>query len=189
MGSSQMTTVQPTPPEATHPSYWQAPSTGSPDDRILARLRVRLVALVAALVVQATIALLGVLPELPGVPDLAGVSDWYSYTSHPVSFWTQFAVMEFIAAVVVSLAFGPVVRIGDVSVIGRLVLGLGFVAVPTAAIVRGAIDAAQAAAVHGPAAAASSWLATAFFGTLFFGLPLIALAVDASRAPSNPRPV
>ena len=189
MGCSQMTTVQPTPPEATHTSYWQAPSTSSPDYQILLRLRERLVALVAALVLQATIALLGVLPELPGVPDSAGVSDWYSYTSHPVSFWTQFAVMEFIAAVVVSLAFGPVVRIGDVSVIGRLVLGLGFVAVPAAAIVLGAIDAAQAAAVHGPAAAASSWLATAFFGTLFFGLPLIALAVDASRAPSNPRPV
>ena len=188
MGCSQMTTVQPTPPEATQASYWQAPATGSPDYQILARLRVRLVALVAALVVQATIALLGVLPELPGVPDSAGVSDWYSYTSHPVSFWTQFAVMEFIAAVVVSLAFGPVVRIGDVPVIGRLVLGLGFVAVPAAAIVLGAIDAAQAAAVHGPAAAASSWLATAFFGTLFFGLPLTALAVPASRAPANPRP-
>jgi hypothetical protein len=188
MGCSQMTTVQPTPPEATQPSYWQAPSTGSPDYQILARLRMRLVALVAALVVQATIALLGVLPELPGVPAAAGVSDSCSYTSQPVSFWFQFAVMEFIAAVVVSLAFGPVVRIGDVPVIGRLVLGLGFVAVPAAAIVLGAIDAAQAAAVYGPAAAASSWLATAFFGTLFFGLPLTALAVPVSRAPSNPRP-
>jgi hypothetical protein len=116
------------------------------------------------------------------------VSDSYSYASHPVSFWIQFAVMEFIAAAVVSLAFGPVVRIGDVPLIGRLVLGLGFVAVPAAAIVLGAIDAAQAAAVYGPAAAASSWLATAFFGTLFFGLPLIPLAVPGSRAPSDPRP-
>jgi hypothetical protein len=182
-----MTTDQPTP-EATHASYWQAPSTSSPDYQILPRLRVRLVALVAALVVQATIALLGVLPDLPGVPDSAGMSDAYSYASHPVSFWIQFAVMEFIAAAVVSLAFGPVVRIGDVPAIGRLVLGLGFVAVPAAAIVLGAIDVAQAAGMYGPAAAASSWLTTAFFGTLFFGLPLIALAVPASRAPSNPRP-
>lgn len=182
-----MTTVQPSPPESTHASYWQAPSSSSPDYQIFPRLRARLVALVAALVVQATIALLGVLPELPGVPDPAGVSDSYAYASPPVSFWFQFAVMEFIAAVVVSLAFGPVVRIGDVPVIGRLVLGLAFVAVPAVAVVLGAIDAAQAAAVYGPAAAASSWLATAFFGTLFFGLPLLALAIPASRAPSSPK--
>jgi hypothetical protein len=143
---------------------------------------------VAALVVQATIALLGVLPELPGVPDPARVSDSYSDGSQPVSFWIQFAVVEFIAAVVVSLAFGRVVRIGNLPVIGRLVLGLGFVAVPAAAIVLGAVDAAQAAAGYGPTVAASSWLASAFFATLFFGLPLIALAVPASRAPSNPGP-
>jgi hypothetical protein len=111
-----------------------------------------------------------------------------SYASHPGSFWMQFAVMEFIVAVVVSLAFGPVVRIRDVPVLGRLLLGLDFVAVPAAAIALGAIDAAHAAALDGPAAAASSWLATAFFGTLFFGLPLMALAVPASRAPSEPRP-
>jgi len=182
-----MTTVEPTPPEASHASYWQAPSTSSPDDQILPRLRARLVGLVAALVVQATIALLGVLPALPGVPDPAGL-DSYVYTSPPVSFWIQFAVMEFIAAVVVSLAFGPVVRIGDVPVIGRLVLGIDFVAVPAAAIVLGAIEAAHDAAVYTPAAAASSWLATAFFATLFFGLPLIAVAVPASRTQSDPRP-
>jgi hypothetical protein len=182
-----MTTVQPTPPQASNASYWQAPSTVSPDYQIFARIRVRLVALVAALVVQATIALLGVLPELPRAPDSAGVSDPYAYASQPVSFWIQFAVMELIAAVVVSLAFGPVVRIGDVPVIGRLVLGLAFVAVPATAIVLGAIDAAQDAAVS-PTVTASSWLATVFFAILFFGLPLIALAHTASRAPSNPRP-
>jgi hypothetical protein len=179
-----MTTVQPTPPEAANTSYWQPPSASSqPDHQILARLRARLVALVAALVVQATIALLGVLPELPGAPDQAGMSDEFAYAGDPVSFWIQFAVIEFIAAVVVSLAFGPVVRIRDVPVIGRLVLGLCFVAVPAALIIIGAIDAGRIAAVDGLAAAASSWLVTAFFGTVFFGLPLIALAVPASRAP------
>lgn len=183
-----MTTVQPTPPEATQASYWQPPSTTGPDYQILPRLRARLVVLVAALVVQATIALLGMLPELPGVPS-SSVSDPYFYdVSQPVSFWLQFAVMEFIAAIVVSLALGPVVRIGDLPGIGRLVLGLCFVAVPAAMIVLGAIDAAQLAAVHGQAAAASSWLRSAFFGTLFFGLPLIALAVPAVRAPSSSTP-
>jgi hypothetical protein len=182
-----MTTAEPSPPEATPANYWQAPSTSSPDHQILPRLRARLVALVAALVVQATIALLGVLPDLPRVPDPASASDWYAYSSPPVSFWFQFAVVEFIVAVVVSLAFGPVVHIRDVPAIGRLVLGLDFVFVPAVAIVLGAIDAAQAAALYSAAAAASRWLATAFFGTVFFGLPLIALAVPASRAPSNPR--
>jgi hypothetical protein len=183
-----MTTVQPTPPEATQASYWQPPSTTSPDYQLLPRLRGRLVVLVAALVVQATIALLGMLPELPGMPS-PSVSDPYFYdVSQPVSFWLQFAVMEFIAAIVVSLALGPVVRIGDLPAIGRLVLGLCFVVVPTAMIVLGAIDAAQAAAVHGQAAAASSWIKSGFFGTLFFGLPLIALAVPAPRAPLDPTP-
>ena len=189
MGCSQMTPAQRTPPEATQPGYWQAPSSSSPDYQILPRLRARLVALVAALVVQATIALLGVLPELPGVPDPSLSDPSFYDVSHPVGFWIQFAMLEFLTAVVVSLAFGPVVRIGDVPVIGRLVLGLCFVAVPAAAIVIGAIDAAQAAAVSGPTAAASSWLTAGFFGTLFFGLPLIALAVPASRAAqSTPRP-
>jgi hypothetical protein len=183
-----MTMVQPTPPEATQASYWQPPSTSSPDYQMLPRLRARLVALVAALVVQATIALFGMLPELPGVPS-PSVSDPYLYdVSQPVSFWLQFAVMEFIAAIVVSLALGPVVRIGDLPAIGRLVLGLCFVAVPAGAIALGAIDAAQAATAYGPAAAASSWLKIGFFGTLFFGLPLIALAVPAARAPSDPTP-
>jgi hypothetical protein len=75
-----------------------------------------------------------------------------------------------------------------VPAIGRLILGLDFVVVPAAAIVLGAVDAAQAAALYSPAAAASSWLATAFFGTLFFGVPLIALAVPDSRAPPDAKP-
>ena len=77
-----MTTSQPTPPQATPPTHWQLPAAG-PDYQILPRLRVRLVALVAALVVQATIALLGVLPELPGPPDVA---DGVYYYDQPVSF-------------------------------------------------------------------------------------------------------
>jgi hypothetical protein len=184
-----MTAVPPTPPAATQASHWQAPSASGPDYQILPRLRARLVALVAALVVQATIALLGVLPQLPGAPEPADMSDSYFYTSHLANFWIQFAVVEFILAVVVSVAFGPVVRIRDLPAIGRLMLGLDFVVVPAVAIALGAIDAAQAAALYSPAAAASSWLASAFFGTVFFGLPLIALAVPASRAPSDPRPV
>jgi hypothetical protein len=183
-----MTAIPPTPPEATHASHWQAPSTSSPDYQMIPRLRARLVALVAALVVQATIALLGVLPQLPGVPDPADMSDSYFYTSHLTTFWIQFAVVEFIVAVVVSAAFGPVVRIRDVPALGRLMLGLDFVLVPAVAIGLGAIDAAQAAALQSPAAAVSSWLASTFFGTVFFGLPLIALAVPASRAPSDARP-
>ena len=72
--------------------------------------------------------------------------------------------------------------------IGRLILGLDFVVVPAAAIVLGAVDVAQAAALYSPAAAVSSWLATAFFGTLFFGVRLIALDVPGSRAPSDAKP-
>jgi hypothetical protein len=176
-----MTTDQPVTSQATHPSYWQAPSTNSPDYQILPRLRMRLVALVAALVVQGTIALLGVLPELPAVPDLAGASDTYYRVSQPVGFWLQFAMIEFVAAVVVSFAFGPGVRFRDVPVIARLVLGLGFVAAPAGLIILGAVDVAQAAAGYSPAAAVSSWLTNAFFGTAFFGLPLIALAAHGPR--------
>jgi hypothetical protein len=183
-----MTSIPPDHPEATPASYWRAPPTSSPNDQVLPRLRARLVALVAALVVQATIALLGVLPKLPSVPDPGDMSDSYFYTSHLVNFWIQFAVVEFIVAVVVSLAFGPGVRIRDLPVIGRLLLGLDFVVVPAIAIVLGAIDAAAAAGLASPAAAASSWLATMFFGTLFFGLPLIALGVPAVRAPSDKAP-
>jgi hypothetical protein len=177
------TPSEPATPQAT-PSQWQVPASSGTDYQILPRLRARLVALVAALVVQATVALLGVLPNLPLAPDLRDLSDGY-YTSYsqPVSFWIQFAVIEFLAAVVISIAFGPGVRFGDVPAIGQLVLGLGFVVLPTAALVLGGIDAAQTAAKVSPAVAASSWLSTAFFGTLFFGLPLIALAAPARRTP------
>lgn len=86
-----MTTDRPTPQTAPA-TYWQAPST-TPDYQVLPHLRTRLVALVAALVVQATIALLGVLPGLPGESGAADASYAYSYGSQPVSFWIQFAVL------------------------------------------------------------------------------------------------
>jgi hypothetical protein len=180
-----MTASQPTPPQAV-PGSWQAPSSSAHDYQILPGLRARLVALVAALLVQATIAMLGVLPDLPVqsvTPDL----DYYSY-SQPVSFWAQFAVVEFLAAVVISLAFGPGVRFGDLPVIGRLVLGLGFVVLPAAAVVLGGIEAARAAAGYNSAAAASSWLTTAVFGTLFFGLPIIALTAPTMAPGPAGRP-
>lgn len=177
-----MTAAQPPPPSETHQTYWQASSTSSTDSQILPRLRMRLVGLVAAMVVQATIALLGVLPDVPGVRDLRGGSDSYYIASQTVSFWFQFAAIEFIAALVVSFSFGPGVRVSDVPVIGRLLLGLGFVAVPAVAIVLGVIEAAQISAAKSPVETASTWLTTAFFGTLFFGLPLIAMIAHASRA-------
>jgi hypothetical protein len=182
------TPSEPTPPPPapeTHPpspvSYWLPPSPG-PDYQLLPRLRARLVALVAALVVQATMALLGVLPALPVAHVVPDPDMYYMSTSEPTTFWVQFAAIEFIAAVVISLAFGPGVRFGDVPAIGRLVLGLGFVVMPAAAIVLGGIDAARAAAAHSAAVAASSWLTSAVFGMLFFGLPLIALIAPVRRA-------
>jgi hypothetical protein len=178
-----MSTDQPTHPQATQATYWQP--TSSPDYQILSHLRMRLVGLVAAMVVQSTIALLGVLPELPVAPGLVDESDTYYYATQPVSFWIQFAVIEFIAVVVVSLALGPGVRFANVPVIGRFVLGLAFVAVPAIAIVLGAFEAALAAGQSSPAAAASSWLATAFFAALFFGLPMIALGSRAKAEPAR----
>ncbi len=183
-----MATDNPTPRNARPASYWPPPSTGSPDGQFLARFRLRFVAVVAALVVQATIAFLGVLPDLPGFRDPAGSAASYAYASLPVSFWMQFAVVESIAALVVSFAFGPIVRLRDVPVFGRLVLGFSFVVVPAVAIVLGALDAAQDASSYGPAAVASSWLTTVLFGTLFFGLPLLALGDPASPAPTSQRP-
>ena len=173
-----MTASQPTPPQAVSGS-WQAPSSSVHDYQILPGLRARLVALVAALLVQATIALLGVLPALP-VQSVAPDLDYYSY-SQPVSFWAQLAVVEFLAAIVISLAFGPGVRFGDLPAIARLVLGLGFVVLPAAAVVLGGIDAARVAG-YDSAAAAASWLTTAVFGTLFFGLPIIAQTAPVRRA-------
>jgi hypothetical protein len=176
------TPSQPTTTQAT-PSQWQVPASNGTDYQILPGLQARFVALVAALFIQATVALLGVLPGLPIAPNLRDLSDGY-YTSYsqPVSFWIQFAVIEFLAAVVISIAFGPGVRFGDVPAMGQLVLGLGFVVLPATALVLGGIDAAQAAAKVSPAVAASSWLSTATFGTLFFGLPLLALAAPTRRA-------
>lgn len=183
---------QPTATGGSAPTYWQAPPVSGPESQVFAGLRVRLVGLVAAMVVQATIALLGVLPDVPSVSVVADASEsFYYFASQPLSFWVQFAVIELIAALVISLSFGPGVRLSDVPVVGRLVLGLGFVAIPAFAVVLGAIDVAQAAAEASPAAAASGWLTVAFFGTLFFGLPLIALMAHASRVgrePAGPLP-
>jgi hypothetical protein len=179
-----MTASQPTAPATSQVSHWQAPPSDRTPDVFMPALRARLVALVAALIVQATIALLGVLPDLPAAPDVRGLSDGYSYSDpgRPVTFWIQFAVIELIAAVVVSFAFGPGVRFGRLPAIAKLVLGLGFVVLPAVALVLGGADAARTAATVSPAVAASSWLSTATFGTLFFGLPLVALVAPIGQA-------
>jgi hypothetical protein len=154
---------------------------------IVAGLRSRLVALVFALVVQATIALLGVLPSLPQGRDVFdGTTGTYVYGSQQANFWVQFAVVEFVTAVVVSFAFGPGVRFRDLPGIARVALVLGFGVLPLAAIVLGTVAAAQAAGRTDALAAASTWLATGLFGTLFFGVPLIALARQGPSAPSLP---
>lgn len=177
--------MEPTPsltpsiPPATN--YW-LPPTPSPDYQILPRLRARILALVAGLIVQATIALLGVLPALPVAPVVMDPDGFYMSYDRPTSFWVQFAVIEFIAAIVVALAFGPGVRVGNVPIVGRVVLGLGFVVIPAAAIVLGGIDAGRAAATHGAAVGATSWLTTVAFAMLFFGVPLLALIAPDRRA-------
>jgi len=172
------TPSEPTLPQAAPISQWQVPSARTSEDQILPWFRTHVVALVAALLVQATLAFLGVLPELPvQVPKSAT-----TYYSQPSMFWLQFATIEFIAAVVIALGFRPGVRLSDLPVIAQLVLGVGFVVLPTVAIVLGGLDVAQTAARVGPAAVASSWLSTATFGILFFSLPLIALVASAGRA-------
>ena len=173
--------TKPTDPLSVPGSQWQVPSSSGTDYQILPWLRSHVVVLVAALLVQATIALLGVLPNLPVAPVVTD-PDAYYYPTQPVSFWAQFAVIEFIAAVVVALAFRPGARFGDVPAIVKVVLGLGFVVLPAAAIVLGGLDAAQTAGRISPTVAASTWLTTTFFGTLFFGLPLFALAAPGGRA-------
>lgn len=157
-----MTASQPITSANPPASHWQVPSSDPAPDVLIPALRRRLVALVAALVIQASIAAIQILPDLPG-RDAAG-------------FWAKFAVLEFLAAAIVSGAFGPRVGPRDVPVIGLLVLAIGFVVVPAIAIALGGMDAARIAHIDGTTATVSSWLGTAFFATLFFGLPLIALA-------------
>jgi len=172
------TPSEPTPPQAAPANYWQAPPARPPEDHILPWFRTHVVALVAALLVLASVAFLGVLPDLPvQVPKSAT-----TYYSQPSMFWLQFATIEFIAAVVIALGFRPGVRLGDLPAIARPVLGLGFVVLPVAAIVLGGLDAAQTAAKVSQTAVASSWLSTATFGILFFSLPLVALVASAGRA-------
>jgi hypothetical protein len=178
-----MDAVQPDPP--TTQTYWQTPGHQDPTDELVARLRTRVVALVAALVIQALIALFGVLPAVT-TTDWTRVSDSSWYEPQPVSFWLQFAVLEFLAAVVVSLGLGPVVRVRTVPLIGRLVLGAAFVAVPAALIALRTVEQVRSAYQAGTTAAATSLLTTTFFTILFFGLPLIALAVPGSRPGSDP---
>ena len=169
-----MTASQPSPSANPMVSQWQAPSPDPAPDVLIPALRRRLVALVAALVIQASIAAIQILPDLPG-RDAAG-------------FWAKFAVLEFLAAAIVSGAFGPRVGLRDVPMVGLLVLGVGFVIVPAIAIALGAIDAARIAHIDGTTATVSSWLGTAFFATLFFGLPLIALAAPwRDRLPDERR--
>lgn len=167
-----MTASQPTPPSSAPVTYWQTPGPG-PEDVLIPALRARLVALVAALVIQATIALLGVLPTLPG--------------RDATSFWGKFAVLELVAAVIISGAFGPRVVLRMVPVIGRMVLAIAFMVVPAFALAVGGIDAARIAHIDGTGATISSWLGTAFFASLFFGLPLIALAAPR-RSPHGDAP-
>src|SRR5436190_23898646 len=104
MGCSEMDWPTPPAPLGPNPTYSQVPTTTPAGDPLVLILRARLVALVAALVIQGSIALLGVLPALPGA---TGHSPTYFSDSGPDGlFWARFAVLEFIAAVVVSLAFG-----------------------------------------------------------------------------------
>lgn len=156
-----MTASQPTTPATSQVTHWQVPSSDPAPDVLMPALRRRLVALVAALVIQAAIAAIQILPDLPG-RDAGG-------------FWAKFAVLEFLAAAILSGAFGPRVGPRDVPAIGLVVLALGFVVVPAIAIALGGMDAARIAHIDGTSATVSSWLGTAFFATLFFGLPLIAL--------------
>jgi hypothetical protein len=179
-GLSDTEQAQPTPP-ATPASYWQMPSQNRPEFPGLSQLRARLVAVVAALVIQATIAIFDVLPHLPST---LPASDWVQ----PTSFWVQFALIEFLAAAVISLAFGPGVRLRDLPAIALAVLCVGFLVLPVVALALGGIEAAHVAAAYGPAAAISSELTTLFFGTIFFGLPLIALATPTSRSPRAAAP-
>lgn len=183
-----MTGTEATPPTVPQASYWQAASTTRPEFDLIDALRSRLVGLVGALVVQGSIALMGMLPRVPGVPDPRSVSDPYSYPNEPTSFWVQFAVMSFVAAIVVSLAFGPGVRLADLATAGRVVLGLSFLVVPAIAIVVGAIDGARGLGAYDASVAPSYWLSTAFYSVLFFGLPLIALGGGGRRASSAPTP-
>jgi hypothetical protein len=172
--------TEPTLPAAPA-SYWQMPSQNHPEFPGLAQLRARLVAVVAALVIQATFAMFDVLPHLPSTQP---TNEW----AQPPSFWVQFALIEFLAAAVISLAFGPGARLRDLPAIALAVLGVGFLVLPVVALALGGMEAAHVAAAYGPAAAISSELTTLLFGTIFFGLPLIALAAPNSRARRRPAP-
>jgi hypothetical protein len=167
--------------------HWPAPPQARPEphpSQLLAAARAHLVGLVAALVLQATIALVASLPEPPGAFD----------------FWARFALLELAVAVVLAFTHGAGVAVRDLHPAAAAVLAFAFVVVPAAAIMVGAIDAlheadltSQAAALpdvtqtfdgtgvlaevdlSGRAVNLSSAIQTVFLTIVFFGLPLIAL--------------
>src|SRR5438045_46132 len=106
----------PTAPE----SYWRPTPTEPPSlQPILVGMRRRFVALVAALVLQATIAAVSVLPPLSG-----------RYASE---FWGQFALVELLVAAVIALLLAPGAGPTDLPWIGRIFLVVAFVGVPLGA--------------------------------------------------------
>jgi hypothetical protein len=163
-----MTASPSTTSSAAPISHWQVPSSDPTPDVLMPWLRTRLVALVAALVIQAAIAAIQILPDLPG--------------RQAAGFWAKFGVLDFLAAAIVSAAFGPRVRLRDVPTIGRIVLAFGFIVLPAVALALGGIEAARSAHIDGTSATISSWLGTALFGTFFFGLPILALVAPTGRA-------
>ena len=180
--------------DPTPPSQWIQPSAEPVRVPGLDLARSRLVGLIAALVLQATIALVASLPEPPGA----------------FGFWARFAFLELVVAVVLSFTHGPGVAVRDLHPAAAAVLAFAFVVVPSAAITIGAMDAlheadlaSRAAALPDPtqtfdwtgvlaevdlsgrAVALSSVVQTVFLTIVFFGLPLIALVAprrDTSEA-------
>ena len=168
----------------TAPTGWQWPAwpaapapAATPS---LDGLRERLSGTVAALLVQATIALLGVLPRLPDLEARITRSP-YDYTPS-IEFWTEFAVVAIVAAIVISAAQGARVAVGDLPIAVRLVLLIAFVGLPAIAILLGSVDLLRQAATYGSAAAFATGIRIAFFAAIFFGLPLVAVL-----APNGPR--
>jgi hypothetical protein len=176
--------------------HWPAPPPQAPSEphpsQLFATARVHLVGLVAALVLQATIALVASLPEPPGAFD----------------FWARFALLELAVAVVLAFTHGPGVSVRALHPAAVAVLALAFVVVPAAAITVGAIDAlheadlaSRAAALpdvtqtldwtgvlaevdlSGRAVGLSTAIETVFLTIVFFGLPLIALVAPRRDAP------
>jgi hypothetical protein len=159
-------------PASSTTGYWQPATPVLPEVPGLAGARERLVGLVAALVLEATIAALAVLPTLP--------AEHLKESGQP-GFWMQFALVGSIAAAVISFAYGPGVGIRDLPWVARIFLALAFFIVPAAAFAAGATQALRNAGVLGAADLVSTSLTTAFFAVVFFGLPLVVLAAPGSH--------